>query len=222
MKRIVAVIPAYNEASRIGPVVREAIVHAHAVIVIDDGSTDGTSLAARAAGNKVRVLRHAVNLGKGAALKTGCEAARRMGAEVIVTLDADGQHPPAHIPLIAGALEEGGYGIVFGRRMDGDAIPLIRRAGNRAVNAMARNLFRLDVRDIWCGFRAIRMSDLPRMPWTARDYSGEVQMALNAAKNGVRYGEYPIPAIYSDRAKGVHMLHGLSLLARMALWRAVG
>ncbi len=221
MKRIVAVIPAYNEAKNIARVVSEAAMHADAVVVVDDGSHDGTADVAQKAAPDAYVIRHAANLGKGAALKTGHEAARRLGAEIIVTLDADGQHPPHFIPAIVRHLEDGGYGIVFGSRMGGDQMPFVRLWGNRAVNAAAHYGFGLDLKDIWCGFRAFRTDLLPRMPFSARDYSGEVQMALSAAAHGVRYGEFPIPTVYADTAKGVHIMHGISLIGRMALWRAM-
>ena len=221
MKRIVAVIPAYDEASRVVSVVSEAVQYADAVVVVDDGSHDGTGRAVMEAVPSAHVVRHAVNLGKGAALKTGYEAARRLGAEIIVTLDADGQHPPHLIPKIVRHLEAGGYGIVFGSRVGGDRMPFVRLAGNRAVNAAARYGFGLDLADIWCGFRAFRADLLPRMPFSARDYSGEVQMALSAASVGIPYGEFPIPTVYADTAKGVHIMHGVSLLGRMALWWAM-
>ncbi len=219
MKHIIAVIPAYNEVKNIARVVFKASRHADAVVVVDDGSYDGTADAAREAVPSARVIRHAANLGKGAALKTGYEAARRLGATIIVTLDADGQHPPHLISPIVRHLEDGGYGIVFGSRTGGDRMPPVRFLGNCVVNAVARHGFGLDVKDIWCGFRAFRADLLPRMLFSARDYSGEVQMALSAAAHGVKYGEFPIPTIYTDAAKGVHIMHGISLIARMALWR---
>src|SRR3989344_4428204 len=96
--KVVAVIPAYNEASRI----RETLVGVHSivdgVIVVDDGSTDETAGVARESG--ATIIRHAINRGQGAALRTGTDAALRLGADVIVHVDADGQHDPSLIPSI--------------------------------------------------------------------------------------------------------------------------
>jgi hypothetical protein len=75
------------------------------------------------------------------------------------------------------------------------------------------------VRDVWCGFRAFRAAALERMPYRNADYSGEIQMALAAARNGLAYTEYVIPAVYADAAKGVHIVIGLKLLVQMVLWR---
>ncbi len=220
MNRIAVVIPAYNEERNVALVAREAARHAEWVIVVDDGSRDGTWDAIRSLQPPIFPYRHIINLGKGAALKTGCAAAELFGAAVIVTLDADGQHPPEYIPGIVRHMDEHGLQFVFGERSGGDRMPFIRRAGNYAINQAAYRLFNLRTRDVWCGFRAFRASCLPRIPWKARDYSGEVQMALAVGRSGIPYGSYSIPTIYEEgAAKGVHILHGLKLLGQMALWR---
>ena len=95
---IVAAIPCYNEANFIGDVVRRALTHVDRVVVVDDGSTDGTAEAARAAGAEVR--RHETNRGPGAAARTCLQAGRELGADVLVTLDGDGQHDPDEIPAV--------------------------------------------------------------------------------------------------------------------------
>lgn len=218
MNRVAVVIPVYNEGARIASVVSRAVPHADHVIVVDDGSDDGIPFPVL---SSAILLRHRINLGKGAALKTGCAAALRLGADIIVTIDGDGQHPPEHIPAVLSHMRQNGLDAVFTFRDGGDRMPLIRNLGNRAVNFGASRLFGFRGRDIWCGFRAFRSDALPRMPWQNRDYSGEIQMALAAGRNGVRYGEFPIPTLYSETAKGVHVLHGLKLLAQMVLWRVL-
>ncbi len=125
---IVALIPGYNEASRIGAVVRAAIAHLP-VLVIDDGSTDGTAAAARAAG--ATVIEQRPNQGKGAALRTGFRQALADGAEAILTLDADGQHDPAEIPtfLAAWDVDRRQPDLVIGQR-EFRAMPPVRRLSN--------------------------------------------------------------------------------------------
>ena len=220
MKGIAVVIPAYNEGRRIASVALEAARYAEFVIVIDDGSCDGTWGAVKALSRPIYSARHRINMGKGAALKTGCEAAVRLGAEIVVMMDADGQHPPEYIPHLVACMREKNLDFVFTERTGGDRMPFIRRAGNWAINRTAFHLFGLRTNDVWCGFRAFRLSCLPRIAWRARDYSGEVQMALSVARNRIPYSVYPIPTIYEEGAvKGVHILHGLKLLGQMAVWR---
>ncbi len=220
MKGIAVVIPAYDEAVRVAAVALEAARHAEFVVVVDDGSRDGTWDALKALPRPVVPLRHRINMGKGAALKTGCAAAARLGAEIIVMMDADGQHPPSYIPRLVAHMREKNLDFVFTERSGGDRMPFVRRAGNWAVNKTALCLFGLRTDDLWCGFRAVRVACLPRVMWRARDYSGEAQMALAVGRSGMRYGAYPVPTVYeAGAAKGVHILHGLKLLAQMAVWR---
>lgn len=217
--KTVLVIPAYNEVDKIGDVVRRVFSLVDEVVVVDDGSGDGTALMARDIAKNVFVLRHRVNLGKGAALKTGCQAAIIRGAEIIVTVDGDGQHPAEHIPQIVRLMNENKWQFVFTVRQGGHKMPLIRFLGNRALNAVARYLYGLNIRDLWCGFRVMRADVLSLIDWNSCDYSGEAQMALKVGRSGLRYGEYVIPIIYNDNYKGVTIIHGLKLLAQMIIWR---
>jgi glycosyltransferase involved in cell wall biosynthesis len=146
------VIPAYNEAINIADVVkrvRAAVRAADEVIVVDDGSTDGTGKAAEAAG--ARVLRHPYNIGNGAAIKTGIRAAR---GEHIVLMDGDGQHDPADIPRLVGALSE--YHMVVGARTAASDTDLHRDVANRVFNAFATYLAKKRIEDLTSGFRALR------------------------------------------------------------------
>src|SRR6478735_6066358 len=124
---IVVIIPAYNEAPVIAPVVGKLIKHNYVVIVVDDGSTDRTGEAAALAG--ARVLTHPVNLGQGAALQTGIEFALRHGAGFIVTFDADGQHQAADIARLIEALQRDNADFALGSRFRGASvgIPFSRR-----------------------------------------------------------------------------------------------
>src|SRR3989344_9620007 len=110
MMKVVVIIPAHNEASRIKPVIRGVKKYFKEVIVVDDGSQDTTTSVAEETG--AVVLRHITNLGKGAALKTGCDYALQKGAEKFVVMDADGQHNPKDILRFLKALESND--IVFG------------------------------------------------------------------------------------------------------------
>lgn len=221
-RKTAIVIPAYNEEKHLAALLQKVKIAGDLVIVIDDGSADQTAQICRQSRqgeSNIFCLRHRVNLGKGAALKTGCLAARQLGADIIVTIDGDGQHPPDIIPAVVQHLLDNQLDIVFTFRQGGDKMPLIRRVGNEALNFTAQSLFRLKLQDIWCGFRAFRTERLEQIIWQKCDYSGEIQMALRAARQRLPYGEYLIPTIYNDRFKGVHMLHGLKVLLQMLIWR---
>lgn len=210
------VIPVYNEGPGLGALLQQVMVQVPAprVVVVDDGSTPPVGRAAVA---PAHLLRHAINLGKGMALKTGCEFALRQGAQAIVLMDGDGQHDPADIPRLLEALDE--VDVAFtARAMDWEA-PWVRLAGNRLLNRCARGLFGLDLRDAWCGYRAFRAEAWERVAWTAPDYAADVEMALRARQHGLCWREVPIGAIYHDPYKGVSVLDGLRLLLRLLAWR---
>jgi glycosyltransferase involved in cell wall biosynthesis len=145
------VIPAYNEAPRIGGVIRGVKKFIKNIIVVDDGSKDRTSEVARGVG--VRVLRHRINLGKGAAMKTGVELALELGADRIILLDADGQHDPKHIPEFIEQLDKG-FDIVFGSRNLSFGVPLVRYLGNKFGSIFISLVFKIYRSDMLCGYMA--------------------------------------------------------------------
>ena len=145
------IIPAYNEAAGIGNVLeglRDWRARAE-IIVVDDASTDHTAEIAERAG--VRVIRHRVNKGYGAALKTGIRAA---SGDIIVTIDADGEHDAAQISRLLDAM--GDNDMVVGARGKGSHAPLIRRPGKWLLSKVANYLAQTDIPDLNSGFRAVR------------------------------------------------------------------
>lgn len=126
--KVIAVVPTYNEAGRIGAVIRALLPRVDGVIVVDDGSVDGSAEEAASAG--ARVITHVLNRGQGAALKTGTLAAVREGADVVVHIDADGQHDPDALPSLLAPIADGRADVVFGSRFLGvssEGMPLSRR-----------------------------------------------------------------------------------------------
>jgi len=149
------VIPAFNEAPSIGSVVRDLAAAARwrEILVVDDGSTDGTGAAASAAG--ARVVRHPYNKGNGAAVKTGI---REAAGDFILIADADGQHRPADATRLVSHL--GDYDLVVGSRSRQTHAGLSRRLGNALLNAIASYLTELPIPDLTSGFRAARRDHL--------------------------------------------------------------
>lgn len=222
----IAIIPAYNEAERIGNVVREAFAHVDRVIVVDDGSTDATSANARDAG--ATVVRHSENSGAGAATMTGIEAARVLEADMIVTLDADEQHDPSDIPRLVEPIQQQRADVVFGNRFgrfgskDGkgrNRIPFIRRLFNGIGNIVTFVATGRWVEDSQCGFkafgpRALREINL-RMP--GFEFCTEIvresvthRWKIVQIPSKVRYSEYTL-------AKGQSFGNGVKTALKILL-----
>ncbi|MFH1590418.1 MAG: glycosyltransferase family 2 protein [archaeon] len=214
-KKTWVVIPAFNEGERIVPVIKEAHHHAQGVVVVDDGSSDSTSDQAQGAG--AIVLRHCINLGKGAALKTGCDFAIEQGAGRIVVIDADGQHDPADIPRILKALE--GHDIVFSFRRLDTRMPFVLRLGNRVISSIVTILYHVRLRDTQCGFRAFSSEAYGQVRWDATDYSMESEMIARAGRNRLRYTEIPIATVYADKYKGTTVIDGVKIVADLLWWK---
>lgn len=210
------VIPAYNEGPRIAPVVQEARKFAEKVLVVDDGSIDNTGEEARQSG--VIVLRHKVNLGKGAALKTGVEAAWRLGAEAAVVLDGDGQHDPRHIPEFIDKLNQGAD-IVFGARNLGFRVPLVRFLGNKLMAVIINLIFGIYRSDLFCGYMAFTRETYQKIRWETDRYGLETEIVARVGKNGLKFAEVPIEAIYLDKYKGMTIFDGIRVLADLPRWK---
>jgi glycosyltransferase involved in cell wall biosynthesis len=209
------VIPACNEEKHIGAVIKQVKKYSNNIIVVDDGSKDKTSNIAARAG--VISLRHIVNLGKGAAIKTGCYFAIKKGAETLILLDSDGQHEPKEIPNFLKALKN--VDVVFGYRKRNKHMPLILKLGNLVINKTTKLLYGLDLRDTQCGYRAFTKKAYKKIKWKSSDYSMESEMIANVGKHKLKYKEIPIQTIYSDKYKGTTVLDGIKIVLNMIWWR---
>ena len=203
--RLAVVIPAYEAAATVAEVVAaaRAVAPRAALYVVDDGSRDGTAAAAATAG--ATVLSHAANRGKGAALATGISRALAGDAAVLVTLDADGQHPAAEIPRIAAPVAAGTADLVLGARARGGGMPVSRRLTNWLSAALASRIGGAAVADAQTGFRAIsrRLAEAIRPSQTGYDF--ETAFLLAALAGGYRVQTTPIPTIY--RGTRSHFRH---------------
>jgi len=217
INNIWAVIPAYNEEKTIAGIIKETKRHIDKIIVVDDGSKDNTSKAAKE--SNVLVLRHVVNLGKGAALKTGCDFAIKNNAKIIVALDADAQHDPREIPKFLENIKNND--IVFGYRKLNKNMPLILKFGNWFINKTINFLYGVNIKDSQCGYRAFTSKAYKKIRWNASDYSMESEMIAKTGRYNLRYKEVPIQTIYSDKYKGTTILDGVKIVLNMILWRFI-
>jgi glycosyltransferase involved in cell wall biosynthesis len=202
---VAALIPCYFEERFIRDVATRVKAQLDTVLAVDDGSTDATSDNARAAG--VEVIRHSVNQGKGAAIKTGLRAlSERTGIEYALILDGDGQHAPEEIPRFLAAANETHAAMLVGNRMsDVEKMPWVRKMTNRIMSSQISKVCGQDVPDTQCGFRLIHRELLPAMVaivTTKFDY--ETEMLVVASRKGAKIGAVPISTIYGDEKSKIH------------------
>jgi len=209
-----AIIPAYNEEKDIKGVIRDTKKYVKNILIIDDGSKDRTYEITKREG--VTAVKHIINLGKGAALKTGCDFAVKSGAEILVVLDADAQHEPKEIPNFIRSLKD--VDMVFGyRQLEG--MPFILKFGNLCINKITQLLFKIRIRDTQSGYRAFTSRAYRKIRWKASNYSMESEMIANLGKHKLKYKEIPIRTIYTDRYKGTTVLDGIKIVFNMIWWR---
>jgi glycosyltransferase involved in cell wall biosynthesis len=167
------------------------------VYVVDDGSGDGTGDEGR--GRGVTLLTHARNLGKGAALATGIAAALERGAGVIVTLDADGQHPPEDIPRLVAPIVAGEADLTLGARARAGAMPLGRRCTNWLSATLVSRVAGTPVPDAQTGFRAMSRATAQLVRPSERRYDFETAFLLGVLARGLRVRSVPVPTLYQGR-----------------------
>ena len=189
----VVLIPAYDNGEAIGSVVREALKHADAVIVCDDGSGDDTAAQAEKAG--AAVLRHTKNAGKGGALRTLLAEARRRGADRAVTIDGDGQFDASEIPKLLQTQRRSGADVVVGCRF-GEAMPGYRKLGNKIFDKMTSMAADVGVRDTQSGFRVYSKKAVEQISFESDGFSADAEMLVDAARKGLSMAEEKIAVTY--------------------------
>ena len=202
---VAALIPCYFEEKRIADVAQRTRAQVDQVLVVDDGSTDATEAEARRSG--AEVIRHPVNGGKGAAIKTGLgELSRRATVEYVLILDGDGQHLPEEIPRFIEEANRSGAAMIVGSRMsDVRTMPLVRKLTNRFMSWQISRVCGQPVPDTQCGFRMIRKdlaSELCATESSRFDY--ETEMLVIASRRGHRISAVPVSTVYGDEKSKIH------------------
>jgi len=197
--QVVVVIPAYQAAATIRDVITrtQATLPPAQIIVVDDGSTDGTGDAGRGAAT---LITHPRNRGKGAALRTGIRQATARGASVVVTIDADGQHSPEEIPRLLQPILEGRSDLVLGARKRDQAMPIARRFTNWLSATLASRIGGQPVRDAQTGFRAFTREVAERVQPAGDRYDYEANFLLDALLAEFRVVSVDVPTIYGARS----------------------
>jgi glycosyltransferase involved in cell wall biosynthesis len=199
---VVALIPAYRAARTVGDVVAGARRYLARVVVVDDGSDDGTGSAASAAG--AQVVSHGANAGKGTAIRTGLEALAAAGVARALTLDADGQHLPAQIPVLLAASDAEPGAIVVGvRRKGGHTIRRINRFGNWIADRLLRVIAGRPLPDTQSGFRVYPVAATLTLGAAGSRFDFETEVLLRAARRGIAVVGVPVDVHYPPVAERV-------------------
>jgi glycosyltransferase involved in cell wall biosynthesis len=202
---VLVLVPAFNEAVRIAPVVKRVREAGFPVLVVDDGSSDGTARAAREAG--AEVLESPKNEGKGAALRRGFRWALERPYAAVVMMDADGQHDPSELRVFKDALEKKTADFLIGDRMrDPAGMPPVRKLTNAVMSGLISAIARRRVNDSQCGYRAITREALASLDLRTSRYEIETEMILETARLGWRIGSVPIGCHYGEEISRVRPL----------------
>ena len=221
---VTAVIPAYNAERSVGTVIAGLLPACGRIVVVDDGSRDGTGEAARAVG--AEVIRHECNRGLGVALRTGFSAALDSPCDIVVTLDADGQHSPADVERVIERLVRNHCDVVIGSRLlDGSQFrrfPPLRLLGNIALTWMTNAAAGRHVTsDSQSGYRAFRREALERARFTSDRMAISSEIVLEAAACGLRVVDVPIAATYGDEISYQRLFADPAAIAGLVLTRAL-
>lgn len=217
------VLPAYNEASVLAEVLggvpkRIAGIDSITTVVVDDGSRDQTSAIAEQAG--ALVVRHRMNRGVGVATKTGLAQAKKLRADIVVTMDSDGQHDPADIVRVVKPILENKADVVLGTRLsDVGGMPRLKVVGNKIMNSVTRLYGGMHSTDSQSGFRAYNRAALQNIHLSSRGYEvcSEILGAVKRAH--LRLAEVPIHTIYTaySKKKGQSITNALNIIIRLTV-----
>jgi dolichol-phosphate mannosyltransferase len=201
-QKFLTALPVYNEADTVNPVLDEVVQYSDNVLVVDDGSTDRTSeiLASR---KDVTLVTHPENRGYGAALITAFEYAIAHKFDVLVTIDCDGQHEPQRIQEFVAACHECSADIISGSRylksFDADtAPPEQRKKINFEITKTLNKCLGFELTDAFCGFKAYKVSSLPKMKITETGYAMPLELWVQASCQKLKVSEVAVPLIYLD------------------------
>jgi glycosyltransferase involved in cell wall biosynthesis len=216
---VLVCLPAFNEETNIVPVIIKAKAYASEILVYDDGSADRTTEAAKAAG--ANVIRDPVNRGYGFALKSLFQVARNKDADIVITIDSDGQHDPNDIPSIIDAIVVGGFDIVIGSRFLDNSwrgkVPAYRSLGIRTITRFAQRASYNNLTDAQSGFRGYSKKAISQLNHSEDGMAASTEILLKAKEKNLIIKEVPITANYGPQWQPTHnpFSQGVAVLIRL-------
>ena len=217
-----ACIPAFNQEKTIGKLVKDCLLHVDEVVVCDDGSTDNTSVAAEK--NGAEVVRHEKNYGYGAALITLFDKAREKNPDVMITLDADGQHIPEFIPQLIAPLSYKGTDVVIGSRFlkNNSDTPKFRKTGIKIITAATNIDGKLKLTDAQSGFRAYSKKAVQLIHPTEYGMAASTEILSKVVNKGLKIVEVPIVVSYDGtESKTKALPHGITVLMNVLKYMSI-
>ena len=219
-KSTYVILPAYNEATRIQPVIEEIAEKGYKMVIVNDGSSDNTLEVVRQSQRKypknIFIYSHIINRGVGVAMQTGFDAVLKYNPKYIVNMDSDGQHSVDDLDNVLEPLVTGRAQAVIGVRPLKD-MPLSRNIANAIMNLLTRIFYKVDVSDSQTGFRAITLDALNKININARGYLISSEFIREVNDNDIPFEEVPIKTIYTPetQAKGTNVTVAFKILLQM-------
>ena len=217
MMNTLVCIPAFNEEGAIGKLVKKTLSYVDSVVVCDDGSSDNTTKEAEDSG--AHVIVHNENRGKGSALKSLFEHARHSSADIIVTIDGDGQFLPEEIKKLTKPIIENISDVVVGYRFDDDTeMPSYRKIGNKILDHATNIVSSIPIRDTQSGFRAYSKKAIELIEFSNDGFTADSEILINASKHDLRISEEKITVVYDTGRRTSTknpILHGSGVLGSL-------
>ncbi|MBE6500338.1 MAG: glycosyltransferase family 2 protein [Methanobrevibacter thaueri] len=214
------ILPAYNEATRIQPVIEEIARKGYKMVIVNDGSSDNTLEVIKESQRKypksIYIYSHMINRGVGVAMQTGFDAVLRYNPKYVVNMDSDGQHSADDLENVLEPLVTGRAQAVIGVRPLKD-MPLSRNFANAVMNLLTKIFYHVDVSDSQTGFRAITNDALKKININARGYLISSEFIREVNDNNIPFEEVPIQTIYTPetQSKGTNVKEAFKILIQM-------
>lgn len=220
--KLAIVIPVYNEEKYIGTFLKSLFLEIKSVpqiktaFVVDDGSTDKTAQILKKYEDRLVIMTHLKNQGKGRAMKTGLSQIKKLKLDGVIFMDGDLQHNPRHLSQFVSALVSDK--LVFGYRKLSRSAPWVRKIGNDLARLVLRSFFHIKRRDVLCGYMGMRREMFTILSWTTDNYGVEAEISAMVGRENLAFKEILVDTIYMDSRKGMNLFDALLVLFKVPYW----